>query len=431
MLHFAPESTRYLEIYSVLPIWAVQGPIWLAGTLIILSIVWFLSRAEKFVFICSIFAATMLLVSLIQGVHTYLAAFSSSEAPSVKSETSAANFPGIAMKRPNVYFILLDGHPRLDQSKKILGYDFSPFVRQLRDRNFFVAENSYSNYAMSIFSISSTLNMDFTLPVGTLPPKSSRKYRRYTHGFNNVVRQFRNYGYYYVHGGDQNFVHCGMAEDTCIQLPITGSLITELERELIRLTPFRLYPVKWPVRRFTPDFVAEEIAKIPQEPSFIWAHIFSPHDRYFAADCSTDAEVNAENFDLKMAGHDFKERTIIALQCLHPQVVSLLDTIIDKHPDAIIVLQSDHGTPFLTDWEAAAWQRDEFDERFGILSAILLPPFCRHMLKHDLTSVNTFRIVFACLSGTEPEVLPDRFFDIGYKSKLPVGTLKWPTATSR
>jgi hypothetical protein len=415
-----------LSIYDVIPVWAIQGPIWLLATLTVLAVVWMLSRETRFVFICSTFAATMLLVSFMQGAYTFATGFVSEGAATENQAARAVKFLDNAVMKPNVFFIILDGHPRLDQAKKILGYDFSAFVDELRERDFFVAENSRSNYAMSVYSISSTLNMDYTLAVGSNPPKSSRRHRRYIHGYNNVVRQFRRYGYYYVHGGDRNFVHCGMAEDKCLERPLTGDLITELERELIRLTPFRLYAAKWPVERFTPNFVAGKLTEISRQPLFVWAHVFSPHDRYFAADCTTDAEVNAENFNLKTVGHDFKERTIIALKCLHPQVTSLMDTIIEKYADAIIVLQSDHGLSFLTDWAAEDWSRDEFDERYSILSAMRLPARCRHMLKDNMTSVNTFRIVFACLSGSEPDLLEDRFFDIGYESTRPVGLLNWP-----
>jgi len=327
--------------------------------------------------------------------------------------------------RPNVFFILLDGHPRLDQSKKLLEYDFSSLVTYLQNKGFFVAKKSLSNYAMSIYSISSTLNMNYTLKEGEPVPTSSRRFRRYSHGYNAVVQQFRRYGYYYVHGSDMKFVHCGMAEDMCLKLPLTGKLITEMERELIRLTPFRLYPAKWSVERFTPDFVARKLDDIPQVPVFVWAHIFSPHDRYYAEDCSTDAEMNAENFDLKTTGYDFKERTIFALRCLHPQLISLMDAIIEKFEDPIIVLQSDHGTPFLTDWRTDGWPREEFDERFGVLNAMRLPSSCRHMLTDDMTLVNTFRIIFACLSGKEPDLLEDRFFDIGYYSTGSVKLLEW------
>ncbi|MDP6271975.1 MAG: hypothetical protein QF398_16555, partial [Alphaproteobacteria bacterium] len=59
-------------------------------------------------------------------------------------------------------------------------------------------------------------------------------------------------------------------------------------------------------------------------------------------------------------------------------------------------------------------------ERYGILNAIRLPDRCRHQLYPTMTSVNTFRIVFACIEDRPPRLLDDISLMIQYYSKDPV-----------
>ena len=55
-----------------------------------------------------------------------------------------------------------------------------------------------------------------------------------------------------------------------------------------------------------------------------------------------------------------------------------------------------------------------FAERFGVLNAIRLPEACRDRSIEGEPLVNTFRIVLACLSGSEPDLLGTRLFYSGY-----------------
>ena len=71
------------------------------------------------------------------------------------------------------------------------------------------------------------------------------------------------------------------------------------------------------------------------------------------------------------------------------------------------------------DWEVAS-DRSLQERRLAILNAVRLPKRCRETLYSDLSPVNTFRVVFACLEGRASKLLPDRHFfrakdDDGYR----------------
>jgi hypothetical protein len=62
---------------------------------------------------------------------------------------------------PDIYYIILDGHARSDILAELYGYDNNWFVDSLRQRGFYVADRSRTNYAQTYLSLASTLNMTY------------------------------------------------------------------------------------------------------------------------------------------------------------------------------------------------------------------------------------------------------------------------------
>ena len=111
------------------------------------------------------------------------------------------------------------------------------------------------------------------------------------------------------------------------------------------------------------------------------------------------------------------------LRCTNKQALEFVDSIVAERSDAIIVLQSDHGLNFDEFSNAVNDDRlpidmrwNAFDGRAGILNAMRLPSACRQYVRPDITAVNTFRLVFSCLDGKQPEFVVDRFFLSNYNS---------------
>lgn len=64
---------------------------------------------------------------------------------------------------PNIYWIVLDGYPRQDVLREGFGFDNSDFIQLLTSFGFTVLDQSRSNFPATVNSISSTLNMDYTV----------------------------------------------------------------------------------------------------------------------------------------------------------------------------------------------------------------------------------------------------------------------------
>ncbi len=58
---------------------------------------------------------------------------------------------------PDIFFIMLDGHPRADTLKNDFDYDITPFLNEMERLGFAVADNSHSNYNATLLTVTSMI----------------------------------------------------------------------------------------------------------------------------------------------------------------------------------------------------------------------------------------------------------------------------------
>ena len=157
------------------------------------------------------------------------------------------------------------------------------------------------------------------------------------------------------------------------------------------------------------NFLHMNIGKI-KGPIYLFAHIFSPHPpSQYGNECLTFGISHAN----QLTDWTNKVAYLHNLKCVNRDVLKLLETIQTKDKTSpIIVIQSDHGSATRGQFkrEFKDWNQEDFNERFSILNALLLPEKCARLLYPTLSPVNNFRIVLACMTGTMPELLEDRSY---------------------
>jgi hypothetical protein len=146
-------------------------------------------------------------------------------------------------------------------------------------------------------------------------------------------------------------------------------------------------------------------------PTFTFAHILLPHEPFvFRADgsCRSALETQRTSFD-----RGYVAQVEYANTLMRDVVTSLLDT---DGPEPVIIIQADEG-PFPerfrtggTPWTEAT--KRELQMKTGILNAIHLPDGDYAGFRQDMTSVNTFRLVFDKLFGTTYGALPDHIYAV-------------------
>ncbi len=323
---------------------------------------------------------------------------------------------------PNVYWFVLDGYIRADTLKTYFDFEDDAFLAFLSKNGFQIGHKSYSNYDNTTFSLGSTLSTNYTfLPGEKRPP--SQMYTSLLSGHNTTVQTFLDLGYHYVHGpySGSAKTQCGGLESHCIRAPATGKLrLNDTQIGILQLTPlFRI------LRRALPETIQYDhlfvedvtsgLSKIRKGPIFVFAHILSPHSppRY-TDDCARIKKVES-SIDVGEGFYDGTQFTTDT-RCTALAVQVAIDEILDKRPqDAIIIIQGDHGFKFSLPHEPgrASLSTTEAVEpvrRLAILNAMKLPKRCSNYFYPEISPVNTFRLVFACLTGRQPHLLPDRHF---------------------
>lgn len=335
--------------------------------------------------------------------------------PTTYSARDAAPFAAT----PNVYWLVLDEHARSDQLRRWTGEDNSWFAADLAERGFSVSESTWTGYPHTHLSLSSTLAMEYAFTPGHDYRSEYALTAPISAGDNPVVEAFEANGYRYVYApdGSVEWSTCPPAKGdrACID-PVSGTFgMREPYAQLIWSTPVGVFDLPITHNDFTSvlDGV-DEVRATTDQPLFVMAHILSPHQPYrFEPGCALRAETVQGT---KLSGPERAAAYGNEVQCVDHEAVRAVDRILSSDPDAVIIVQSDHGSRLTFNWDQPydQWTAAMLTERFAALNAIRLPPSCRDQAIEGEPLVNTFRIVFACLSGTEPDLLPTRRFFSGY-----------------
>lgn len=393
----------------------VRIAIWAVLSVLVLVLVWRVSRSAAAAKVLFAAAAVMVVVPLL-GLGLF--ALSGEDRQARPNEAGPVVASG-DVRRENVYWFILDAYAREDVLSDYFGYDNRDFILALEARGFEVADRTLANYASTKLSISTTAAMEYFLPEGK--PLHPSMWTAPLQGFNPTVDAFKGLGYRYIHaepGGNNLKTRCGGNEDLCITAPTAGTIgVSEAEVGLLQLTP--LFPI---IRRLAPDFLSFDFTDIDdvmarlnpagEKPLFLFAHILSPHppQRYDAA-CR---RLDIIEFDL--AGEDYSDLVDVYLNdltCLNREIVAMVDRIASEDPgDPFIILQSDHGFRSglsLTPRNGVSAVPPSL-LAYANLHAMRAPESCDTKTAEDFSPVNTFRIVLSCIDGVPRDLLPGRQF---------------------
>jgi len=330
---------------------------------------------------------------------------------------------------PNVYYIILDGYPRNDVLKKHLDFDNSEFIDFLKQREFYVAENSYSNYSLSSTSIPATMNMNYINFLADELGEDSRSYDPLLgkdfglYADNQVIKNFKSMGYKVAKIGS---VPMYLHEIPLADLSLCYKSIHLMDNRLFD-TVARTSMIGYFIERWSEDLqrqiilcAFEELPKISsyyEEPVFVWSHIMLPHfPLIFGANGEpiTPGESllvmnNPHVFEGTDSSWNIKQQFLQQLQFANKKSMELVDKILENEKQSIIIIQSDHGSAFDVDLDDPT--DDDVHQRLSNINAIYFPDEKpREILMNDPTNVNTFRIVFNSYFGSDYDILEDKIY---------------------
>jgi hypothetical protein len=294
-------------------------------------------------------------------------------------------------KRPDIYYIILDGYGRADILQELLGYDNSEFLNALRQRGFYIADCSQSNYAYTEFSLASSLNYNYLDNLNV--HNRSARIALIKH---SAMRSFLEANGYKIVAFPTGWAFTEWRDaDLYLDYEHPVTSLTEFESLLLNTTALRVITnFQIPdqsgashkdFRRLRVFSLLDKIKKLPEldEDLFVFAHLVVPH---FPYTFGPNGEVPA--YQGKNAAYQETAAAYLdQVKFLNKEILKVIDALMENSDvPPIIILQSDHGP--LPDLTTEGWQR------MLNLSAYYLPGMqMDKILYSSMTPVNSFRVV--------------------------------------
>ena len=319
---------------------------------------------------------------------------------------------------PNVYYIILDEYTSSKVLKDIFNFDNQYFISQLNERGFYVAENSYSNYASTFLSVPSSLNMEhinyLTNAVGV--DSSDRKLLYQIYSDNNIMNIFKSFNYTIVRSSPFSGYLTLPGLELCTSNPFNSPLLIAFFDTTI------LHPILGTIVGFShTDHILCQFSELStlhnstKEPFFAYIHILLPHPPYIFG---PDGEIKEFQADHSTAHQERKIGYIDQIQFTNKKIIEVIDKILLESDSApIIILQGDHGTQILLTKNSDHWsnQNDEsITERMSILNAYYLHDQNTDLIYDSITPVNSFRLILNTYFNTNYELLEDKSYFSDY-----------------
>jgi len=336
-----------------------------------------------------IYPAFIVSSNVIQQFLAYRAALS---AKVVKAQTTNST-------RPDIYYIILDAYGREDVLKNQLGFDNSAFLDALRERGFYVADCSQSNYGYTEYSLSSTLNYDYLDHLNV-----NSNVERIAILKHSAVRSFlEEQGYQIVSAPTGWDMTEWKDADVYLDYDRSYSALPEFEKLVMDTTVLRIVLDfnLFDINRITDNnhrsrvlSLLKHLKRLPTEEGdlFVFAHLVIPHPPY---------RFGPNGEWLEGTPKDLPTAYINQVIFINREILQVIDEILAKsETPPIIVIQGDHGPPPQLSPSSA--------QKMPILNAYYLPGVdVDKVLYSSISPVNTFRVILNSYFGQDMPLLKD------------------------
>lgn len=326
-------------------------------------------------------------------------------------------------QRPDIYVIIVDGYGRSDVLKNIYGLDNSDFINYLHEKNFYVAQESHSNYFQTPLSIAALLN--FGTFTSWAPSDNNLLYSLY---MINPILENRLFPIlidmeYKIITYDSRFYYTQIAKTDKYITRWPGNL-TAFEGLFLVNSPIdKLSTIlSWNLPFYNEEshrehilFLLDSLIQIPREtsPKLVFAHILAPHPPFifdkYGNPKSIDTLFNIfDASDYPGTAKEYQQGYAEQLLYINQRLREVIDSILEQTPDAIIILQGDHGPGSMFKWDSL--ETSCLFERASILYALHSPLGKNLHLYPTISTSNTFRVILNDLWGTSLPLVEDKTF---------------------
>ena len=405
-----------------LSMWMLLGA-WLLMAVIGLFLIWrFHALANHLTLPLNVITGLALLFNLVI-IGAFVFNVRPISANSGSGVTGSAEAPSPIIRR-DVYWIVLEEYGSRSVLRDDFGYDNSPFLDALRERGFYVADDSTANYLKTAPSIQSARNLEY------LDGAALREQAKAADDWGPIYRGLRSpfevqeflddLGYRFIYAGTfwSPMGKHPLAEINYVYDKLTSEFLEVLQRATL-LRAFEDLgpeaPYDWRRNRYNQTlYELRSLARASSlgGPKFVHMQFALDHEPYVFHPDGSFITADAER------GLTHEQAYVEQLKYTNAQMLEWVDQVLDVPQDErpIIFLLADEG-PWPNgyrydergfDWTAASSQA--LKQKFGILNAIYLPDQDPEEagFYSTITPVNQFRVLFNAEFGLKLPLLPDR-----------------------
>ncbi len=439
-LHYLGPDTglpKWLSIYDY-PFWG-QIIVLILFLFLISLIFYSIKRAKQitnhvtvYLNLLSVIWLLFPIISIIKNAATFLSDPYNLMVPSWAPYTTERKI----LNKPDIYYIILDGYARTDVLSSVYNFDNSEFINFLSQKDFFIANNSRSNYLRTHLSLASSLNSEYLDYLYEAPNSLNGYYELKLFEDNRISDFLRTQGYT-IYNLDSGFGHSRVFDSDVFLTPSKGSFLNEFENNIINysfwgyLRNLRIHHFQETKTRAIPydeqrkriRFTFEQLGNLStnESPKMVFAHVVAPHPP-FVFD-STGKPIYP-NYKYYIGDGDNYPDTKEDYLLKYPQQLSyinklvknaILEILAKSKTDPIIIIQGDHGPGLFLD--LTSLEGTCIFERASILNAYHLPGIgSDEILYSTITPVNTFRVVLDNYFSTNLGLLDDKtYYALGKK----------------
>jgi len=292
--------------------------------------------------------------------------------------------------------------------QKEFGFDNSGFLDALRERGFYVADCSQSNYGHTLYSLGSSLNYSYLDAIGatTEPARiAALKHGAVRSAFESMGYKIAAYptGWSMTEWTDadlysgygQSFVTLTEFETLFLDTTMMR-VVMDYDRSNSDASHFNA------ARRMRVLSLLDSLKSMPLKDGnyFVFAHFVVPHPPYSFGPNGEWLAINTRKASYKQISHAYINQIIF----INGQILQVVDAIISRSKTPpVIVIQGDHGPP--PDLTNSA------QVRMPILNAYYLPGLdAKQALYPSISPVNTFRVILDQYFGMDLPLLEDKSY---------------------
>jgi hypothetical protein len=346
--------------------------------------------------------------------------------------------PSTSAEDPDIYVIVADAHGRQDVLRDMYGYDDGPFLQQLREKGFFVANASHGNYAFTQLSVAAMLNMRYldefkNIKLVTFEPLLPLLRN------STLVATLKGLGFHFItfetvlqdlcfpNSDDYISQHEPASITDFQQALIDTSLLSQFGGEKLKMWLMGAHPDLFHKLRQTILFELSQMpgaVKLPG-PKFVFLHLLCPHTPFVFSDDGSDPLQRGygSNIDPGISSiytvDMYRAFYSQQAQFIDGQLSNMIDQILARsRKPPVIVLLSDHGPRSKVNWDNSDPNASDLRECMSNLTAIYLPPHpgfagaasAAGGLYPSITPVNIFRVILNDYFDARLTLLPDRVY---------------------